>query len=136
VTHPILALQSTLVPALNADAALMAQLGADGVFDAPPRDRHPPYLVIARHDVLARDGDLAPGHEHRLLLHVWAREPSRKAALAFAERVVAVALAAVLDSAELRVTHRRHQRTDTAIDLGTGCARAAVTLVMFSEPAS
>ncbi|HEY0919247.1 DUF3168 domain-containing protein [Devosia sp.] len=136
MTHPILALQSTLVPALNADAALMALLGAGDVFDAPPRDRHPPYVVIARHDVLARDGDLAPGHEHRLLLHAWAAAPSRKAVLAIAERVVAVALAAGLDSAERRVTHRRHQRTDTAIDPATGFARAAVTLVMFSEPAS
>ncbi len=135
MTHPILALQSTLVPALNADAALTALLGADGVFDAPPRDRHPPYVVVARHDVLPRDGDLAPGHEHRLLLHAWARAPSRKAALAIADRVVAVALSALLDSATLRVTHRRHERTDTAIDLDTGFARAAVILRLFSEPA-
>jgi len=134
MTHPILALQSTFVPALKADAALVALVGSDGVFDAPPRDRHPPYVTVARHDVVPRDGDLAPGHEHRLLLHVWAREPSRKAALAIADRVVAVALGASLDGPDLRVTHRQHERTDTAIDLETGHARAAVTLRMFSEP--
>ncbi|MDP1729864.1 MAG: DUF3168 domain-containing protein, partial [Devosia sp.] len=72
MTHPILALQSTLIPALNADAALGALIGVDAVFDAPPKDKHPPYVVVARHDVLQRDGDAAPGHEHRLLVHIWA----------------------------------------------------------------
>lgn len=134
MTHPILALQSTLVPALKADAALTALIGASGVFDAPPKDRHPPYVVIARHDVLPRDGDAAPGHEHRLLFHVWAREPSRKAALAIVERVLAAMLGAALDGPDLRVTHRQHERTDTAIDLDTGFARAAVTVRMLSEP--
>jgi hypothetical protein len=134
MTHPILALQGTFIPALKADAALVTLVGSDGVFDAPARDRHPPYVTIARHDVLPRDGDIAPGHEHRLLLHVWAREPSRKAALAIADRVVTVALSALLDGPDLRVTHRQHERTDTAIDLETGHARAAVTIRMFSEP--
>lgn len=134
MTHPILALQSRLVPALKADAALAALLGADGVFDAPPVDRHPPYAVVARHDLLPRNGDAAPGNEHRLLIHVWAPEPSRKAALAIAEAVLAVALGAGLDGPDLRVTHRQHERTDTAIDLDTGYARAAVALRFFSEP--
>jgi len=34
----------------------------------------------------------------------------------------------------VRVTHRMHERTDTAIDLETGQARAAVALKFFSEP--
>jgi hypothetical protein len=135
MTHPILALQSTLIPALKVDGELVALIGADGVFDAPPKNRHPPYVVIARHDLLPRDGDDAPGHEHRLLVHIWAREPSRKAAVAIAERVVAVALDAALDGPELRVTHLQHERTATAIDPATGYARAAVTLRLFSEPA-
>ena len=135
MTHAILSLQSTLVPALRADAGLTALIGASAVFDAPPADKHPPYVVIARHDVLQHDSDAAPGHEHRLLINVWAREPSRKAVLAIAERVATVALGAALDGPDLRVTHRQHERTDSAIDLDTGFARAAVTLRMFSEPA-
>lgn len=133
--NPIVSLQATLIPALRADAALTALLGADAVFDAPPRDRHPPYVVIARHDLLPRDGDAAPGHEHRLLIHVWARQPSRRAAVAIVEAVVAVAMDASLDGPELRVTHRQHERTDTAMDPETGHARAALALRMFSEPA-
>lgn len=129
--HPIIILQSALVGALKADAALVALTGTDGVFDAAPRGRPAPYVVIARHDLIARDGDTAPGQEHRLLLHCWGDQPSRKRALDMALRVVAVALE--LSPAGLAVTHCEHMRTDTVIDRDTGQARAAVTLRFFSE---
>ena len=127
MTHPILALQANLVPALRA-------LPGVAVFDAPPRDTRPPYVVIARHDVLPRDGDGAPGHEHRMVLHVWANGASRKAAVTLADAVQTAALAADLDSAGLKVTLRRHDRTDTAIDGATGFARAALALTFLTEP--
>ncbi len=126
MTHPILALQSTLVAALR--------LAGVTVFDAPPQGALPPYVSIARHDVLPRDGDEAPGHEHRLLLHAWTAEASRKSAVALAEAVLSAALAATLDSAGLVVTLRRHDRTDTAIDPATGWARAAIAMTFYSEP--
>ncbi|HEV7276144.1 MAG TPA: DUF3168 domain-containing protein [Devosiaceae bacterium] len=135
MTDPILALQAPLVAALRADAELQALLG-EAIFDAPPIGQAPPYVVIARHDVVPRDSDLAPGHEHRLLLHVIAREPSRQAALAVVERVLAVALGAALDGSLLAVTHRRHERTETVIDPVGGRARAAVAIRMYSEPAT
>ena len=128
MSHPIVALQSALVSALKADAGLTGV----GVFDAPVRGAVAPYLVVARYDLLPRDGDLAPGFEHRVALHCWAADPSRRAALALAERVVAVGDG--LTAAGVRVTHRAHERTDTAIDLETGQARAAVALRFFSEP--
>jgi hypothetical protein len=127
MTHPIVALQGTLVAALRADPDVV-------VFDAPPKERVPPYVVIARHDVLARDGDLTPGFEHRLVLHVWAPEASRKAALVLADKVIGIALVASLDGAALKVTLRRHDRTETAIDQNTGRARAVMALTFFTEP--
>ena len=128
MTHPIILLQSALVAALKADS----ELADVGVFDAPPQGAAPPYVAIARHDLLSRDGDIAPGHEHRVTLHVWAGQPSRRAALAIAERVVAVAEG--LSPAAIRVTHIQHERTDTAIDADTGQARAAVAFRFFTEP--
>lgn len=128
MTHPIVSLQAAFVVALQADA----DLSGVGVFDAPVRGAAAPYIVLARHDLLPRDGDAAPGFEHRLAVHCWAAEPSRKAALALAGRVVAVA--AGLTASGLRVTHRTHERTDTAIDGETGQARAAVALKFFTEP--
>lgn len=128
--HPISLLQGALVTALKADAALAALVGS-GVFDAAPKGRATPYVAIARHDVLARDADAAPGQEHRLLLHCWGDQPSRKRALDMAERVIAVALG--LTAAGITVTHREHVRTDTVIDRDTGQARAAVTLRFMSE---
>jgi hypothetical protein len=130
--HPISLLQGALVTALKADAALVAITGAGGVFDATPTERPPPYVVVARHDVLSRDGDAAPGQEHRLLLHCWGDQPSRKRALDMAERVVAVALG--FAAAGITVTHREHVRTETVVDDDTGWARAAVVLRFMSEP--
>ncbi len=125
MTHPILQLQAALVTSLRAQIE-------PPVFDAPPKDTAPPYVSIARHDVLPRDGDASPGHEHRVLLHVWAADASRKAALAIAEGVVETALDLASDT--LAITLRRHDRTDTAIDAGTGRARAAIALTFFTEP--
>ncbi len=125
MTHPILQLQAALVTSLRAQIE-------PPVFDAPPKDTAPPYVSIARHDVLPRDGDASPGHEHRMLLHVWAADASRKSALAIAEGVVETALDLASDT--LAITLRRHDRTDTAIDAGTGRARAAIALTFFTEP--
>jgi len=128
--HPISLLQGALVTALKADAALSAIIGGD-VFDAAPNGRPAPYVVIVRHDVIQRDGDGAPGQEHRLLLHCWGDQPSRKRVLDMAERVVAVATAFV--ATDIVVTHREHVRTETVIDRDTGHARAAVSLRFLSE---
>lgn len=125
MTHPIVLLQSALVAALRAELE-------PPVFDAPPRETAPPYVAIARHDVLPRDGDATPGHEHRLLLHVWAAEASRKSVLAIAQEVVEIALD--LASDDITITLTRHDRTDTSIDQSTGRARAAVALTFFTEP--
>ena len=129
MTHPILALQATLIAALRADPAI-------AVFDTPPAGQSPPYVTIARHDVLARDGDDTPGHEHRVVLHAWVADASRKAVVTLAETLVARVMAAGLDSASLKVTLRRNERTDTSIDQNTGRARAAIALSFFSEPTS
>lgn len=129
--HPIAALQAALVEALGADGALSALVGAGGIFDAPPRSRPAPYVVIDRHDMRQRDGDDTPGQEHRVLLHCWSDQPSRKAALAIAARVVAVGLDPAPSG--LVVTHAEHVRTETLIDEATGQARAAVLLRFLSE---
>lgn len=129
--HPIAALQAALVEALGADGALSALVGAGGIFDAPPRSRPAPYVVIDRHDMRQRDGDDTPGQEHRVLLHCWSDQPSRKAALDIAARVVAVGLDPAPSG--LVVTHAEHVRTETLIDNATGQARAAVLLRFLSE---
>jgi hypothetical protein len=127
MTHPIVALQGALVAALRATPGLT-------VFDAPPPGQTPPYVVLARHDLRPRDGDAAPGNEHRLVLHAWAAGASRKAALTLADTVLTAALEGMLAPAGLTVTLRRHERTETAIDARTGRARAAIALTFYTEP--
>ena len=133
MTHPIVALQAALIAALKADAGLAPLVGA-AIFDAPPKGTAPPYVVVARHDLVSRDADLAPGNDHRLILHLWAADASRQSVLVIAERMLAVALEGSLSPEGLAVTNRSHERTDTAIDLDTGAARAALTLRFFTEP--
>jgi Protein of unknown function (DUF3168) len=132
LTHPIVALQGALVSALRADATLAGLIGS-AVFDAPPRGQVAPYVVIARHDLLPRDGDETPGNEHRVTLNIWHPDSSRKSVLAIAD--AAVLLDGALSPAGLLVTFRNLDRTDTSIDLATGAARAVLTLRFFSEPA-
>ena len=133
MTHPIVALQGAMVAALRADAALTALIGP-AVFDAPPRGQVAPYVVIARHDVLPRDGDAAPGNDHRVTLNIWHPESSRKSVLAIADAAGAVLLAGMLAPAGLAVTFASLDRTDTSIDLSTGAARAVLALRFFTEP--
>ena len=133
MTHPIVLLQTALVAALRADATVTGVAGS-AIYDAPPKAAAQPSIVISRHDLVPRDGDAAPGSDHRVILHLWHPESSRKAVLALAEAAVSVALTADLPMEDLLVTNRSHERTDTAIDLDTGAARAAVTLRLFTEP--
>jgi hypothetical protein len=133
MSHPIVALQTALVLALREDAGLAALVG-DAIYDAPPPGVAAPYVVIARHDVVPRDGDLAPGHEHRVVLNVWSDQPSRRAALEIAERVQAVVEGFVPTG--MAITHRGHERTDTAIDLDTGRARVALAFRFHTETAA
>ena len=51
--------------------------------------------------------------------------------LAIVEDVLDVALD--LASDDVAITLRRHDRTDTAIDTGTGRARAAIALTYYTE---
>lgn len=135
MSHPIVVLQGALVAALRADAALTALVDPEAIADAPARGATPPLIAIARHDAAPRDADLAPGLDHRLVLHLRHSEPSRKAVLAMAEAALAVALGADLDGGGRVVTLRRHERTETSIDLKAGQAVASLTLRFFTEPA-
>ncbi|MCD7059491.1 DUF3168 domain-containing protein [Pelagibacterium xiamenense] len=127
-------IQAALVAAWKADAPLTLLVG-DAVFDSPPRDKTPPYAAIFRHDAVPRDGDETPGLVHRIVVHCWVPHPARRGALEIAHRIERVAVAGPLAPSENIITLRRHARTETAIDLATGRARAAVHLRFHSEPA-
>lgn len=134
MTHPIIDLQTSILSKLNADAQLIAAIGANAIFDMPPKGRAGSYLVITRHDLIVRDADLAPGNDHRLQLRIWVSEPSRAVVLVPAERVVIVMTGQDLSTATLKVTHVRHERINTEIDLKTGRANANIIFRILSEP--
>jgi hypothetical protein len=133
--HPIVALQGALVTALRADAIVNSLIGS-AAFDAPPRGQAAPYVVIVRHDLVPRDGDAPPANEHRVMLHIWHPESSRKAVLAIADAAATVLLGGGLAPAGLAVTFVSLDRTETTIDLSTGAARAVLALRFFTEAAA
>ncbi len=135
MTHPIIDLQTQIVSKLNADVALVSLIGADAIFDMPPKGGKGIFLTILRHDIIVRDADLSPGNDHRLQLRIWGQGPSRGSVLVPTERVIAVLTLVELGSPTLSVTHVNHVRTDTQIDLKTGRATATIFLRILSEPA-
>ena len=134
MVHPIADLQASIVAALSADTQLIAAIGSDAIFDMPPKGKRAPYLVILRHDLIAHDADISPGHDHRIQIQIWHNDPSRAAVLALAERVIAVLTTADLSSPTLHVSHVQLDRTETAIDKKSGQARASLVFRIFSEP--
>ena len=134
MTHPIIDLQASIIEKLDADAALGALIGENGIFDMPPRGRTGPYIVVLRHDLVVRDADEAPANEHRIQFRVWNPSPSRSGVLEPAERVVLVMLQQDLGTPTLIVSNVIHQGTDTAIDVRSGRAHATIRFRIFSEP--
>lgn len=126
-------LQSALIAQLRADNGLKLLIGADGIFDAPPKGRMPPYVTILSHDAIPIDGDADPAFEHKLVLHCWSEQPSRKAASEIANRVESIALGRGWSGDGIEVSARRHIRTETVIDTVRGRARAAVQLRFLTQ---
>ncbi len=134
MVHPISDLQASIVSALSADIQLIAAIGNDAVFDMPPKGKSAPYIVILRHDLIAHDADISPGHDHRIQIQIWHNDPSRAAVLVLVDRVIEVMAGTDLSSLTLNVSHIQHDRTETAIDRKSGQARALLTFRVFSEP--
>ncbi len=135
MVHPIADLQAAIITALSTDSALITAIGANAIFDMPPKAKSAPYIVILRHDLVVRDTDLAPGNDHRLQFQIWHTDPARAAVLVVADRVIQVLADADLSTPTLVVTHVQHQRTETMIDRKSGLARALLAYRIFSEPA-
>lgn len=75
-------------------AALTGVPGVTGVFDGPPADAAPPYVVIGSDLVTDWSTKTEVGHEHRLAINVWDAGPGTAAAkavmAAVSERLVAL----------------------------------------------
>ena len=77
-TSPALALQTGLRTALLADAALVAALGGEQVFDDVPREAPFPYITIGDIDTRDWSTQTSRGHEHIVTLQLWSRYRGRK----------------------------------------------------------
>lgn len=82
-------LQRALHLALSTDPTLQAM--ALPIYDGPPVDARPPYLVIGNDTVVSRRWQGGDGEEHRFAVSLWDNREgvaAAKSALAEVERVV------------------------------------------------
>jgi hypothetical protein len=93
------ALRAAIHAALIADAALIAMLGGQKIYDEPPRTAAFPYITLGETRIadISADGDAVA--EHQLMLHAWSRQGGHKEA-----HLIAGALLQALDDAPLTLT--------------------------------
>lgn len=96
-THEI-ALRKAVRDRLLANAALVARLGGQRVYDQAPRDAPTPYVVVAQSQVRDWSTMTERGGEHMLLLDVWSQRPGARETL----EIMAL-VANDLDNAQLTV---------------------------------
>lgn len=75
--------------ALGADPAWLALLGAPSVYDQPPPNTDPPYLLLGDHVVRDASSGGAPAEEHEIALEIWSEQAGLKEALVLAEAAIA-----------------------------------------------
>jgi len=93
---PIIALRKAIRTRLLADAALVASLGGEKVFDEAPRGADPPYALFAEAQMRDWSAQLSPGAEQFLTLSVISTQRGLLEALDIGQRI-----AALLDEAPL-----------------------------------
>jgi len=71
------ALQKFIYEMLVADPALTALIGAGRVFDDPPADLDPPYLVLGHWTVADLGSSMEAGEEHSIDLVLWSSAHGR-----------------------------------------------------------
>jgi hypothetical protein len=89
-------LQGAILSALNADASLVAALGAGRIFDRAPPHTPFPYITFGRTSAFDWSTGTDSGSEQLVTLHVWSKAKGRKETLELIE-----AARAVLDDAQL-----------------------------------
>ncbi len=130
----LLALQKAIFQALQADATLTALIGAQKLFDEPPADAKPPYLVFA--SIIANDWSTGTesGEEIFLDLEIWSARRGRNQAGDIAQAVRdALNPQPALDP-PWRLVNFVHQSTVTARDAGTEYFRALMRFRAVVEP--
>jgi hypothetical protein len=93
---PIVALRMAMLARLNADAALVAALGGQKIFDEAPRNAEPPYALFAEAQMRDWSAQLMRGAEQFLTLSVISAQRGVREALDIAQMI-----AGLLDEAPL-----------------------------------
>jgi hypothetical protein len=129
-----LALQTSILERLRADAALASSPLAGRLFDAAPRDEAFPHLVVDEVTSRDRSGLDAPLVEHRLTLRLFSRKGGRREVAMLADLVETALAAPDLVLAGHRLVLLRHDLTETRLLKDRLTAEAVLRFVALTEP--
>lgn len=87
---PVIALRKAIRTRLLADAGLAAALGANKIFDEPPRDVEPPYAIFLDAQMRDWSADLARGAEQFPVIGVVSTARGVNEALAIGQLIIAL----------------------------------------------
>jgi len=87
-TSPIIAVRKSIRARLLADAALVASLGGNKVFDETPRNVEPPYVLFADAQMKDWSADLSRGAEQFVLIAVISTQRGLSQALGVAQQII------------------------------------------------
>lgn len=128
------ALRKAVRELLIADAALVAALGGQRVWDEPPRGAPRPCIVFTRSIVRDWSTMTEGGEEHMLIMDVWSQEPAMREALAIARLAAALLHHAEPAIPGARVALMRVIDVESARAEGERLARARLRLRALIEP--
>ena len=129
------ALQQAIFAALTADAALVALLGGERVYDDVPSRAEFPYVTFAQTSERDWSTGSEEGSEHVLTLHVWSRAGGRREA----HEIMGALRAALNDEAlplsGYRLINLRHEFSEARRDPDGESFHGIVRFRAVTEPA-
>jgi hypothetical protein len=127
-------LQQAIFATLSADAALLALLGGQRVWDDVPTRADFPYVTFAQTSERDWSTGSEDGLEHVVTLHVWSRGGGRKEAHLIMGAVRAALHDAALELAGYRLVSLRHEFSEARRDADGETTHGIVRLRALTEP--
>jgi hypothetical protein len=129
------ALQQAIFAALTADAALIALLGGERVWDDVPTRADFPYVTFAQTSERDWSTGSEDGAEHVLTLHVWSRAGGRKETHEIMGAVRTALNDAALSLSGYRLINLRHEFSEARRDADGETFHGIVRFRAVTEPA-
>lgn len=136
MSSPAWELQKALHSVLVADAALLALLGSERIYDDVPRGAAFPYVTFGPSTTRDWSTGTEIGSEHLLTLRVWSKAGGEKEAHLVLDAIRAALHEAALSPTGHRLVSLRHETSDIVREAGGETYQGVARFRALTEPAS